>query len=152
MSFKALNFSRQNLALTLPAAAFSGVRTRRLMALGLDLVLVSIGVLALAIVLALPTLGLSLFLIPTLFPILAFFYNGFTVSGPGMGTWGMQIMDVEMGMTDGSRVHFITAGVHAVLFYVSTMFPPVFLVSLLADDKRCLHDMLADVVVTRRTL
>lgn len=152
MPFNVLNFNRQNLAHTLPAAAFSGVRTRRLMALGLDLALVTVGVVALAVGLALPTLGLSLFLIPTLFPILAFFYNGLTVSGPGMGTWGMQIMDVEMGMADGSRVHFITAGVHAVLFYVSTMFPPVFLVSLLADDKRCLHDMLADVVVTRRTL
>ncbi len=152
MSFNALNFTRRNLALTFPAAAFYGVRTRRLMALVIDLAIVSIGVLVLAVVFALPTFGLSLFFIPTLFPIVAFFYNGLCVSGPGMGTWGMQIMDVEMGMTDGSRVHFITAGVHAVLFYISTMFPPVFLVSLLADDKRCLHDMLADVVVTRRTL
>ena len=152
MPLNALNFTRTNLALTLPAAAFQGVRTRRLMALGIDLVIVTFFVALLTIVLALPTLGLSFFLIPPLFPLIAFFYNGLTVSGHGMGTWGMQMMDVEMGMSDGSRVHFITAGVHAVLFYVSTMFAPVFLVSLLADDKRCLHDMLADVVVTRRSL
>jgi uncharacterized RDD family membrane protein YckC len=30
------------------------------------------------------------------------------------------------------------------------MFPPIFLLSLLADDKRCLHDMLAGVIVLRR--
>jgi len=47
-------------------------------------------------------------------------------------------------------VPFLNAAVHAVLFYVSTMFPPVFLVSLLNANKRCLHDMLAGVIVTRR--
>jgi len=51
---------------------------------------------------------------------------------------------------DGSRVSFLNAAVHAVLFYVSWMFPPVFLVSLLSNDKRCLHDILAGVIVTRR--
>jgi uncharacterized RDD family membrane protein YckC len=30
------------------------------------------------------------------------------------------------------------------------MFPPVFLVSLMSGNKRCLHDMLAGVIVTRR--
>jgi uncharacterized RDD family membrane protein YckC len=37
-----------------------------------------------------------------------------------------------------------------VLFYLSWMFPPVFLVSLLSNDKRCLHDILAGVIITRR--
>ncbi|MBV1705598.1 MAG: RDD family protein [Hyphomicrobiales bacterium] len=152
MPLNALNFTRNNLALSLPATAFQGVRTRRLLALAIDLVIVTFAVGVLTIVLALPTLGLSFLLIPPMFPLIAFFYNGLTVSGAGMGTWGMQMMDVEMGMSDGSRVNFVTAGVHAVLFYVSTMFMPVFLISLLSDDKRCLHDMLADVVVTRRSL
>jgi uncharacterized RDD family membrane protein YckC len=37
-----------------------------------------------------------------------------------------------------------------VLFYLSWMFPPVFLFSLLSADKRCLHDILAGVIVLRR--
>ena len=51
-----------------------------------------------------------------------------------------------------TRVPFIHAALHAVLFYVSWSFPPVFLLSLLSSDKRCLHDMLANVIVTRRSL
>jgi hypothetical protein len=81
-----------------------------------------------------------------------FFYNGLTVSGYKMATPGMRVMDLKMRLTDSARVPFLNAAVHAVLFYVSTMFPPVFLVSLLSANKRCLHDMLAGVVVTRRCM
>jgi uncharacterized RDD family membrane protein YckC len=59
-------------------------------------------------------------------------------------------MDLEMRLTDGSRVPFMNAAVHALLFYLSWMFPPIFLFSLLASDKRCLHDILAGVIVLRR--
>ena len=139
----------------LPQAAFAGVRTRRIMAAAVDITLIGVLVSAAAIVLALPTLGLSILLLlffPVIFAIVAFFYNGFAVSGRNMGTVGMRLMDIEIGMTDGTRAGFVAAGVHAVLFYASWYFPPVFLVSLLSGDKRCLHDMLADVIVTRRTL
>ena len=60
----------------------------------------------------------------------------------------MRAMDLEMRLTDGTRVPFLNAAVLAVLFYVSTMFPPVFLVSLVSANKRCLAiDMLAGVIV-----
>ena len=62
----------------------------------------------------------------------------------------MRVMDLKMRLTDSARVPFLNAAVHAVLFYVSTMFLPVFFVSLLNANKRCLHDMLAGVIVTRR--
>jgi uncharacterized RDD family membrane protein YckC len=133
-----------------PAGAIAGVRTRRIVALVFDLVFVSILSFALWLALAVLTFGLSLFILPPLFPIVAFFYNGLTVSGYKMATPGMRVMDLKMRLTDSARVPFLNAAVHAVLFYVSTMFPPVFLVSLLSADKRCLHDMLAGVVVTRR--
>lgn len=134
----------------LPAAAFSGVRTRRIFAVLIDLALVATLGLIFGLAFALPTLGLSLLFLPTLFPVIAFFYNGLTISGAGMGTWGMRMMDLEMGLTDGHRVPFLNAAAHAVLFYLSWSFPPIFLVSLLSRDKRCLHDLLADVMVTRR--
>ncbi len=136
----------------LPPAALAGVRSRRIMAICLDFVLVSLLVAALSFVLFFLTLGLSLILLPPLFPFVAFFYNGFTVSGWRMATPGMKAMDLEMRLTDGSRVPFLYAAVHAVLFYVSWMFPPIFLISLFTDDKRCLHDIFSGIIVTRRAI
>lgn len=145
-AFRQLSFVEPQL----PVQALASVRTRRIVALLFDLIFVSILSFALWIALALLTFGLSLIILPPLFPAVAFFYNGLTVSGYRMATPGMRAMDLEMRLTDGTRVPFLNAAVHAVLFYVSTMFPPVLLVSLLSANKRCLHDMLAGVVVIRR--
>ena len=136
----------------LPREALAGVRSRRIMAVLLDLIAVSIVSFALWLALLVVTLGLSLVLLPPLFPFVAFFYNGLTISGWRMATPGMKAMDLEMRLTDGARVPFIYAAVHAVLFYVSWMFPPVFIVSLLTNDKRCLHDIFAGVIITRRSI
>jgi uncharacterized RDD family membrane protein YckC len=131
--------------------ALAGVRTRRIIAVCLDLVLVSFLVAALWIVSIVLTLGLALFFLPPLYPFVAFFYNGLTVSGPRMATPGMRAMDLEMRMSDtGARVPFVNAAVQAVLFYVSWFFPPIFLVSLIDAEKRCLHDIIAGVVIVRR--
>ncbi len=135
----------------LPAGALAGVRTRRIMAVGLDLIVVSIVSFGLWLGLAVLTLGLTLVLLPPLFPFVAFFYNGLSVSGRAMATPGMRLMGLQMRMDrSGDRVPFINAAVHAVLFYFSWMFPPVFLVSLVSDDKRCLHDIFAGVIFVRR--
>ncbi len=134
----------------LPAVAFAGVRTRRMLAFCLDFILVSIVVAVLWSALFVATFGLAALLLPPLFPFVAFFYNGFSVSGRRMGTPGMRALDVEIRTVDGRRVSFIAAAVHAVLLYISWMVPPVFLVSLLTSDKRCLHDIAASVVVVRR--
>lgn len=136
----------------LPPEALEGVRTRRILALCLDLVLVSILSFAVWIGLAVLTFGWSIVFLPPLFPVVAFFYNGLTVSGRRMATPGMAAMDLEMRTIEGSRVPFLDAAVHAVLFYVSTMFMPIFLVSLLTYDKRCLHDILVGVIITRRAI
>jgi uncharacterized RDD family membrane protein YckC len=128
-----------------------GVRRRRIIAVCIDFVLVSLLVAALWIVSVVLTLGLALFFLPPLFPIVAFFYNGLTVSGPNMATLGMRTLDLEMRMDEtGARAPFINAAVQAVLFYVSWCFPPIFLVSLVDSEKRCLHDIIAGVVIVRR--
>ena len=134
----------------LPWEALAGVRRRRILALCVDFLLVSILSFALWLFLLIATFGLSAVFLPPLFPLVAFFYNGLSVSSADMATPGMRLMDLEIRLSDGSRVPFLNAAVHAVLFYFSWMFPPIFLVSLVAEDKRCLHDMLAGVVVTRR--
>ncbi len=134
----------------LPYAALAGVRTRRMMAVVLDLLIVGFLVATIWIALGFLTLGLAWLLLPPLFPVVAFLYNGLTISGRRMATPGMRMMDLEVRLMDGGPAPFINAAVQAVLFYVSWMFPVVFLVSLLSDDKRCLHDMLANVIVLRR--
>jgi uncharacterized RDD family membrane protein YckC len=135
----------------LPAGALAGVRTRRVLAVCLDLVAVSILSFGLWIALLVLTLGLSLVLLPPLFPFVAFFYNGLTVSGRGMGTPGMRAFDLAVRTAvTGERVSFLAAAVHGVLFYFSWMFPPVFLWSLVSADKRCLHDVFANLIVVRR--
>lgn len=136
----------------LPAPAFAGVRTRRMMAFCLDFVLVSVVAMLLFLALFVVTLGLAAFLLPPLWPLVAFFYNGLTVSGHRMATPGMRLFDLEMRAVDGTPVSFIMAGVHGVMLYLSWLFPPVFLASLFTPDKRCLHDIFAGVIVVRRPL
>jgi uncharacterized RDD family membrane protein YckC len=145
------NFSAATPTQTLRADALAGVRSRRIIAVCFDLVIVSVLVALLWIVSIVLTLGLALFFLPPLWPIVAFFYNGLSVSGPRMATPGMRAMDLEMRMHGtGARVPFVNAAVQAVLFYVSWCFPPVFLVSLIDPEKRCLHDIIAGVVIVRR--
>jgi uncharacterized RDD family membrane protein YckC len=133
------------------ADALAGVRTRRILAVCIDFVLVSLLVAVLWIISIMLTFGLALFFLPPIYPFVAFFYNGLTVSGSRMATPGMRAMDLEMRMQDtGARVPFINAAVQAVLFYVSWFFPPILLVSLVDGEKRCLHDIIAGVVVVRR--
>jgi uncharacterized RDD family membrane protein YckC len=134
----------------LPASALQSVRRRRIAALFLDLILVSFLSVGIFMVLGVLTLGIAWLILPPLFPFVAFFYNGLTISGRGMATPGMKAMDLEMRLVDGSPTPFLHAAVHAVLFYLSWMFPPIFLLTFLAADKRCLHDMLAGVIVLRR--
>ncbi len=138
-------------ALSLRNDAFAGVRTRRTVAVCLDLVIVSILVALFWTASVVLTLGFALFFLPPLFPIVALFYNGLTVSGAGMATPGMRATDLEMRLHEsGQRVPFLNAAAHAVMFYLSWFFPPIFLVSLVDSEKRCLHDILAGVVIVRR--
>jgi uncharacterized RDD family membrane protein YckC len=131
--------------------ALTGVRTRRILAVALDFVLVGILAAVISIALVVVTFGVSWFFVPPLFPLIAFFYNGLCVSGAKMGTPGMRAMDLQIRMNEtGARVPFINAAVHAMLFYLTWFCPPLFLVSLVDGEKRCLHDIFAGVVVTRR--
>ena len=150
------NYSGVNEAAAMPAQgvradALAGVRARRIAALCIDLFLVTIIAVVLWSVLLVLTLGLSLLLLPPIYPLVAFFYNGLAVSGYRMATPGMRMMDLQVRMFHtGARVPFINAAAHALFFYLSWMLPPIFLVSLVDGEKRCLHDMLAGVIFVRR--
>jgi uncharacterized RDD family membrane protein YckC len=131
--------------------ALEGVRSRRLMALGFDFVVVSVIATLLYVLLLVLTLGLSFFFLPPLWPIVAFFYSGVSMSGPRHATPGMRAMDLEVRMYgDGAPVPFLNAAAHGAFFYLSWFFPAVFLVTLVDSEKRFLHDILSGVLVRRR--
>ena len=134
----------------LPPAAFSGVRTRRISAFAVDFALVSVLAMLLSTALFVLTFGLSLLVLPSFWPFVAFFYNGWCVSGRRMATPGMRLFDLQLRALDGGRPSFLAAAAHGVMLYLSWLFLPVFLVSLVAPDKRCLHDMLAGLIAVRR--
>jgi len=136
---------------SIPRAALEGVRTRRVLAVALDFIAVSFLSGIVFVGLLFLSFGMSLFILPPLFPLVAFFYNGLTISGSAMATPGMRAMDLEVRTTAGRPAPFLNAAVHAVLFYLTTLLPPLLLVSFLTRDKRCLHDILADLIVLRRS-
>ena len=135
----------------LRADALAGVRTRRVLAFCIDILVVSALTLVLWLLLGLVTLGFAWFFLPPMFPAVAFLYNGISVSGRNMATFGMRFFDLQVRMAEnGARVPFIHAALHALLYYASWFFPPVFLVTLFDAEKRYLHDILAGVVFVRR--
>ena len=138
-----------------PAWALSEVRSRRVFALGVDLVVITILFslfFALFGLMGFVTFGLSWMLIPVLFPAIALVYNGVAISRWRMATPGMRAFGLEMRLANGRPAPFLNAAGHVVFFYLSwTLLTPfIMLISFVTRDKRCLHDMLAGVVVTRR--
>ncbi len=137
------------------ASPYSGVLGSRLFAFLIDVVAVGVlwGIATMIVLtMGLLTFGLAWLLLPALWPIVALFYNGLTVSGPRRGTWGMRVAGIQLVQTDGGRVPFVTAAAHAVLFYVSVsvLTPLVLLIGMVRNDRRLLHDLLVGTVAVRR--
>jgi uncharacterized RDD family membrane protein YckC len=97
------------------------------------------------------TFGLTWFLIPPLFWLTALLYNGITISGRKRSTIGMRLFGIELVHVDGGRLNFLTAAVHAVLFYISVtvLTPLILLVGLVRDDRRMVHDFLTGAIALR---
>jgi uncharacterized RDD family membrane protein YckC len=126
----------------------------RIAAYGIDFVIVGLVGSLIWVVIALLgvlTFGFTWLLLGAVFPVTAILYNALTISGGGRGTWGMRLFGVEAVRPDGTRADFVTAGAHALLFYMSITFftPLVLLVALLRDDRRLLHDLVTGIVVRR---
>jgi uncharacterized RDD family membrane protein YckC len=97
------------------------------------------------------TFGLTWFLIPPLFWLTALLYNGITISGRKRSTLGMRLFGIELVHVDGGPLSFLTAAVHAVLFYISwtILTPFILLIGLMRDDRRMLHDLLTGAIAYR---
>lgn len=134
--------------------AYEGVRTRRVLAVVIDYLIVGLLLIPFGILvffLGLLTLGLGWSLFGVLAPLVAAVYVWNTLGGPNQATVGMRAMGVRLDRLDGRPVDGLTALVHTVLFWAGNVLltPLILLVSLFADRKRTLHDLLLGTVVTR---
>ena len=135
-------------------SVYDGVRTRRVLAFLLDYLIVGLLLIPFAILvffLGLLTLGLGWSLFAVLGPAVALIYVWNTLGGPNQATVGMRMMNIRLDRLDGRRVDGLFAVVHSVLFWAGNVVltPLVLLVSLFADRKRTLHDLLLGTVVSR---
>jgi uncharacterized RDD family membrane protein YckC len=134
---------------------FEGVRTRRIFAFLIDVMVMAVPLAFFAIfifVFGLVTLGLGWFLFALFGPIAvvwALLYYGLTLGGAHSATIGMRMMDIEMRTWYGAPAYFVLGAVHAVGYWVSVSFltPLVLLVALVNDRKRLLHDMVLGTIV-----
>jgi uncharacterized RDD family membrane protein YckC len=131
---------------------FSGVRSRRVFAFVIDVVVIALltfGAGILVFFLGVFTLGLGFLLYGILPTMVALIYVAFTLGGPQASTLGMRAMGLEMRLWYGAKPYPLLAAVHALLFWfsVSLLTPFVLLVSLFSDRKRLLHDIILGTVV-----
>ncbi len=134
--------------------AYDGVRSRRIFAFLIDyliigLLLIPFGILV--FLLGLLTFGLGWSLFGFLAPAVALLYVWSTLGGQNQATTGMRLMGIRLDRLDGRPVDGLLAVVHTVLFWAGNVVltPLVLLVTLFADRKRTLHDLLLGTVVTR---
>jgi uncharacterized RDD family membrane protein YckC len=102
-------------------------------------------------VLGILTLGLAWLLFGLVFPAVGLGYNALTIGGTNSATIGQRMMGLEVRTWFGGPVSPLVAAFHALLFWFSlAIFCPILLWALFDPQKRCLHDILAGVVVIRR--
>jgi uncharacterized RDD family membrane protein YckC len=135
-----------------------GVLGRRFFAYMIDIVVIFMLTLVFGFVIGifgLVTFGLGWWLYAVLVPGTAILYSGFTVGGRSQGTIGMRMTGVVgIDAATGGPVPFLTAAVHALLFYIAA---GTFLLLVLdvvigmgREDRRMGHDLLAGIVFLRR--
>ena len=97
------------------------------------------------------TLGLAWLLFGLVFPVVGLGYNALTIGGPNSATVGQRMMGLTVPMWYGGKVTPLIAAFHALLFWFSlVVFFPILLWAFFDQRKRCLHDILAGVVVINR--
>jgi uncharacterized RDD family membrane protein YckC len=130
---------------------FTGLLRKRFFAFLVDAIIITIltvlAYVAVAI-LGVITLGLAWLLFGLVFPAVGLGYNALTIGGPKSATVGQRTMGLTVRMWYGGKVTPLVAAFHALLFWVSlVVFFPILLWCFFDSRKRCLHDILAGVVV-----
>lgn len=133
---------------------FEAVIRKRCVAFVIDAIIIAflwvVAVVAVTI-LGVLTLGLAWLLYGLIFPMVGLAYNAFTIGGPKASTIGQRMMGLTVPMWYGGPVTPLIAAFHALLFWFSlVIFFPILLWCFFDRRKRCLHDILAGVLVINR--
>lgn len=133
---------------------FEAVIWKRCVAFVIDVIIIAflwvIAVVAVTI-LGVLTLGLAWLLFGLIFPTIGLGYNALTIGGPNSATIGQRVMGLTVPMWYGGKVTPLIAAFHALLFWFSlVIFFPILLWAFFDQRKRCLHDILAGLLVINR--
>jgi uncharacterized RDD family membrane protein YckC len=131
---------------------FAGIRTKRVIAYFIDLMVMGILLLVAAVVgfvFTVVSFGLlsgPVGFILAIFPII---YHALFVASSMQGTPGMRMMGIKVHSWDGSAPNFLQAVLLSVMFYASMAITIllVMIIPLLNARGRCLHDYLSGVFV-----
>ncbi|MEQ6204179.1 RDD family protein [Sulfitobacter sp. HNIBRBA2951] len=128
---------------------YDGVPAKRLMAWGVDTVLIFVLVL-----LVLPfTAFLGLFIFPFLYLVIGFAYRVVTLSR-GSSTWGMRLMAIELRTHDDERFDSSAAFLHTLGYTVSLGMPLLQFISVVmmlsTERRQGLTDMVMGTVAMNR--
>ncbi len=104
---------------------YAGIRTKRLIAWVIDMVLIGI----LSAILLPFTAFAALFFFPVFMLVIGFFYRWFTLSA-GSATWGMALMAIQLRDADGYKLSASTAFWHTVGYSASVAIAPLQLISV----------------------
>ncbi|GLQ06447.1 membrane protein [Sneathiella chinensis] len=133
---------------------FDGVRSKRVFAYIIDLVCIFFLTIAANVIAAL----MGIISLGTLTPILVLAitmvplgYHTLTVGSQWNATVGMRMMGLEVCLLDGREPDYITAFLHAALFYVTMALTSFLLlaISLFNAKGRLLHDFITNSVIKR---
>lgn len=139
------------------ASSTDGVLGLRFFAYLIDLliVLALMALLGLVIgILGVVTLGLAWSLYLVLVPGTAILYSAITVGGRNQATIGMRMMGLRVvNAASGGRVDWVTAAIHAFLFYIAASTFLLWIVDIVVgvarDDKRMGHDLVVGLMLVR---
>jgi uncharacterized RDD family membrane protein YckC len=137
-------------------ALYEGVRWRRILAYLIDaciILFIDAVVHALLVVLGLLTFGLAWLLLgPVTFVTVAVVYDTLLIGSSESATPGMRLFDLEARRADGGRPDRVQGFLMSALFYATVLLTSflILVVTLFADRKRLLHDILSGVTIIRR--
>lgn len=135
---------------------FEGVLTRRVVAFGIDIVILA-AVMALAALIGtffgIFTLGLGFLAMPLILLMSIVLYYGATLGSPRRATIGMQVMDLVLTPTRGLPLDGWKAFAHPLLYWLTCWVLPPFslLVALFTPRRQLLHDLFLGVLMVRRS-
>ena len=107
------------------AEFYRDVPAKRLMAWGIDVILISVIVAFIVLMSAM----LALFLLPLVYMSVSFLYRWMTLAG-GSATLGMRVMSIELRTMQGERLDSATAFLHTLGYTVSVVTFPLQLISV----------------------